>query len=59
MKEDKQRIQDNILFLGNRNDVFRLYQEMNVFVLPSRYEGLSVVGVRSRRRDCLVCCRIR
>ncbi len=40
--------QKHILFLGNRNDVPRLYQAMDVFVLPSRYEGLPVVGVEAQ-----------
>ena len=48
MKKKEQQIQDNILFLGNRNDVYRLYQAMDVFVLPSRYEGLPVVGVEAQ-----------
>lgn len=48
MKKKEQRIQDNILFLGNRDDVYRLYQAMDVFVLPSRYEGLPVVGVEAQ-----------
>ena len=41
-------IQDNILFLENRSDVDRIYQAMDVFVLPSRYEGLPVVGVEAQ-----------
>ena len=41
-------IQDNILFLKNRSDVNRIYQAMDVFVLPSRYEGLPVVGVEAQ-----------
>ncbi len=44
----KNEIQKNILFLGNRNDVNRIYQAMDVFVLPSRYEGLPVVGVEAQ-----------
>lgn len=41
-------IQENILFLENRSDVNRIYQAMDVFVLPSRYEGLPVVGVEAQ-----------
>lgn len=41
-------IQDNILFLENRSDVNRIYQAMDVFVLPSRYEGLPVVDVEAQ-----------
>lgn len=41
-------LKTRVLFLGNRNDVNRLYQAMDVFVLPSRYEGLPVVGVEAQ-----------
>ncbi len=41
-------IREHILFLGNRNDVHRLYNAMDIFVLPSRYEGLPVVGVEAQ-----------
>lgn len=36
-------IRDRILFLGIRPDVGRLMQAMDVFVLPSRYEGFGMV----------------
>ncbi len=42
------KLQDSVVFLGARNDVYRLYQAMDVFVLPSRYEGLPVVGVEAQ-----------
>ena len=48
MEKKERRIQDSILFLGNRDDAYRLYQAMDVFVLPSRYEGLPVVGVEAQ-----------
>ncbi len=41
-------IYDNVLFLGKRNDVHKLYQAMDVFVLPSLYEGLPMVGVEAQ-----------
>ena len=47
MKSQK-NISDYIILLGNRNDVDRIYQAMDVFVLPSQYEGLPVVGVEAQ-----------
>ena len=41
-------IEDKILFLGQRNDVNKLYQAMDIFVLPSLYEGLRNGCDRSR-----------
>lgn len=41
-------ISDSVVFLNARKDVYRLYQAMDVFVLPSRYEGLPVVGVEAQ-----------
>lgn len=39
---------DNVKFLGQRNDVQELYQTFDVFLLPSLYEGLPVVGVEAQ-----------
>ena len=41
-------LQDKVLFLGNRNDVADLYNAMDIFLLPSHYEGLPVVGVEAQ-----------
>lgn len=49
--EDKVRklgIEENVKFLGLRNDVQDLYNAMDLFVLPSHYEGLPVVGVEAQ-----------
>lgn len=40
-----------IRFLGNRNDVSELYQAMDVFVLPSLFEGIPLVGVEAQFAD--------
>lgn len=37
------KIQDAVIFAGRRSDVERLYQAMDVFVMPSRWEGLPLV----------------
>lgn len=37
-----------VKFLGVRHDVDKLYQAMDVFLLPSHYEGLPVVGVEAQ-----------
>lgn len=41
-------IDSNMKFLGNREDVRDLYQAMDVFFLPSLYEGLPVVGIEAQ-----------
>ena len=47
-KVNKEKIQDKVYFLGVRNDVAELYSVMDVFVLPSFYEGLPIVGVEAQ-----------
>lgn len=37
-----------VKFLGQRNDVNEIYNAMDVFILPSLYEGLPVVGVEAQ-----------
>lgn len=51
---------DKILFLGKRNDVPNLLQAMDVFLLPSKFEGLGLVlieaqasGLTCIASDCL------
>ena len=41
-------LKNNVLFLGLRKDVRELYNAMDVFVLPSWYEGLPVVSVEAQ-----------
>lgn len=38
----------HILFLGRRPDMDRLYQAMDVFLLPSHFEGLPIVGIEAQ-----------
>lgn len=42
------RISTAIKFLGNRRDVAELYQAMDVFLFPSLFEGLGIVGVEAQ-----------
>lgn len=39
------------IFLGHRDDIYRLYSAMDVFCLPSLYEGLPVVGVEAQAAE--------
>lgn len=39
---------DNVLFLGERSDVPRILKSMDVFVMPSLYEGLPMVAVEAQ-----------
>ncbi|MGT2801209.1 glycosyltransferase family 1 protein [Streptococcus henryi] len=41
-------LENKVVFLGQRSDAFRLYQAFDIFLLPSLYEGLPVVGVESQ-----------
>ncbi|WP_270404869.1 glycosyltransferase family 1 protein [Candidatus Collinsella stercoripullorum] len=41
-----------VRFLGKRQDVHRLYQSFDAFVLPSRYEGLPLVGIEAQASGC-------
>ena len=41
-------LQDKVLLPGNLPDVERYYQAMDVFLLPSRFEGLGIVLVEAQ-----------
>lgn len=49
-------IGENVLFLGWRNDTAKLVQAMDVFILPSHFEGLSIVSLEAQRAKvpCIV-----
>lgn len=47
------KIEEKVKFLGQRDDVDELYQAFDVFLLPSLYEGLPVVGVEAQGCGCL------
>lgn len=58
MDEIKEKVQhleltDYVKFLGQRSDANELYQAFDVFLLPSLYEGLPVVGVEAQASGLL------
>ena len=41
-------INDSVELLGNRNDVHKLLQAADIFVLPSKFEGLGIVLIEAQ-----------
>lgn len=48
IKVKKLGLDESVFFLGVRSDVNELMQAMDVFVLPSYYEGLGIVGIEAQ-----------
>ncbi|WP_349666707.1 glycosyltransferase family 1 protein [Lacrimispora sp.] len=55
-KAKKLGLEDDIKLLVDRSDVNRIYQALDVFVMPSLFEGLPVVGVEAQANGipCIV-----
>lgn len=49
------QVEENVLFLGARGDVHELLSAFDVFVLPSRYEGLPVSLVEAQASGLYGC----
>lgn len=47
-KVEKLNLSDSVLFLGQREDTNKLYSVMDVFCLPSLYEGLGMVLIEAQ-----------
>lgn len=47
-KVDSLGLSESIKFLGSKPDVYRYLQAMDVFVMPSLYEGLSLASVEAQ-----------
>ena len=45
---DEYGLKDDVSWLGRREDIKQFYNAFDAFVLPSRYEGLPVVGLESQ-----------
>ncbi|MDO5396831.1 MAG: glycosyltransferase family 1 protein [bacterium] len=48
---DKLGIRNYVMFMGNVSNVNEWYQAFDVFVLPSIWEGLPVVGIEAQTAD--------
>lgn len=42
------KMNNSVILLGQRSDTANLYQAMDIFLLPSLYEGLPLVGVEAQ-----------
>ena len=47
-KVDNLGLSDSVIFLGNRGDVNRILQAMDVFLFPSLYEGLGIAALEAQ-----------
>ena len=45
---DKKNLTSSVFFLGQRSDVAAFYQAMDVFVLPSLFEGFGIVNIEAQ-----------
>lgn len=48
LKAEKLGLKNNIIFLGNSDEVNCYLSAMDVYILPSRYEGLSVSAIEAQ-----------
>lgn len=55
-KIEKEDILDSVHFLGNRKDMNRIYQSMDVFVFPSLFEGLGIVAIEAQAAGIPIVC---
>ena len=55
-KVDNLGLSDSVIFLGNRGDVNRILQAMDVFLFPSLYEGLplSIIEAQAAGLPCII-----
>lgn len=51
---NKMGLDDNVYFLGMQKNVADYYQAMDCFLLPSRFEGLGIVGIEAQASS--LCC---
>lgn len=49
-------LEEKVRFLGNRGDMPSLYMAMDIFLFPSLFEGLGIVGVEAQAAGTPVVC---
>ncbi|MCH4056722.1 MAG: glycosyltransferase family 1 protein [Lactobacillaceae bacterium] len=49
-------IENSVIFLGNRRDMPRIYQAMDVFVFPSLYEGFGISAIEAQASGIPILC---
>ena len=42
------QLEDSVYFLGVRSDMANIYQMFDIFILPSLFEGLPIVGIEAQ-----------
>ena len=52
----EKKLQEDVLFLGMREDVNEILQAMDIFLFPSLYEGLGIVTIEAEAADLPVVC---
>lgn len=47
-KVKKLGLEEKVYFMGVKDDIYKYYNAMDIFILPSIYEGLPVVGIEAQ-----------
>jgi glycosyltransferase involved in cell wall biosynthesis len=53
---NKMNIADNVIFLGARDDVNKILSSLDIFILPSYTEGMSVALLEAMATGCAIIC---
>lgn len=49
---EKDNLTEQVLLVGTQREVNKLYSAFDVFILPSKYEGLPVVSIEAQQNGC-------
>lgn len=50
------KLENDVIFLGNRSDMHRVFQCFDVFAFPSMFEGLGIVAIEAQAAGTPVVC---